>query len=375
MWVAVGVIGAAVIGGITTSMSAKASSKAATKAAAATAAANTKAAALNAAAITSAAAANAAATKYAAGQATKAAMYAARKAAEADKYAADKAEKAAAEALALQESVWQKQEEDMSPWLEAGKTGLNQLAYGMGLPGYEGDSALGESGYLQKDFEMTDFEEDPGYQFRLSEGLKALDRSASSKGNLLSGSALKGIERFGQDLASQEYQNAYNRYTGEQAWKYGQLTDISNTGLNAGANLGAAGSNYANSSGSILTGTAQQLGQNNIATANSLGNIATSTANTIGQGAINSANYIGQLGVSGANTQGQYGINTANAQANAAIAQANANASAYQGWGNALSTGINQLGQYYGSQYNSSPYYGATTNYGGTNASQWGGGR
>jgi hypothetical protein len=59
---------------------------------------------------------------------------------------------------------------------------------------------------------MSDFEADPGYGFRMSEGMKALERSAAARGGLLSGTTLKGAQRFGQDLASQEYQNAFNRY-------------------------------------------------------------------------------------------------------------------------------------------------------------------
>jgi hypothetical protein len=42
--------------------------------------------------------------------------------------------------------------------------------------------------------------------------MKALERSAAARGGLLSGTTLKGVQRFGQDLASQEYQNAFNRY-------------------------------------------------------------------------------------------------------------------------------------------------------------------
>ena len=55
---------------------------------------------------------------------------------------------------------------------------------------------------------------DPGYKFRLSEGMKALDRQAAARGGLISGNALKATQRYGQDLASQEFGNAYNRLAG-----------------------------------------------------------------------------------------------------------------------------------------------------------------
>lgn len=53
---------------------------------------------------------------------------------------------------------------------------------------------------------------DPGYGFRMSEGLKALDRQAAARGGLISGGALKAAQRYGQDVASQEFGNAFNRY-------------------------------------------------------------------------------------------------------------------------------------------------------------------
>lgn len=61
-------------------------------------------------------------------------------------------------------------------------------------------------------FTLEKFQADPGYQFRLREGLKALDQSAAARGGLLSGAHLRGVTRFGQELGSQEFGNAFNRY-------------------------------------------------------------------------------------------------------------------------------------------------------------------
>jgi hypothetical protein len=71
---------------------------------------------------------------------------------------------------------------------------------------------------------QVNLESDPGYQFRLSEGLKALDRQAAARGGLISGSALKASQRYGQDMASQEYGAAYGRALTE----YGAGVDRSN---------------------------------------------------------------------------------------------------------------------------------------------------
>jgi hypothetical protein len=57
----------------------------------------------------------------------------------------------------------------------------------------------------------------PATQFRMREGLKALDRTAAARGGLLSGAQLRGVTRYGQELGSQEYTNAFNRYQAERA--------------------------------------------------------------------------------------------------------------------------------------------------------------
>ena len=93
---------------------------------------------------------------------------------------------------------------------------------------------------------MDQFQQDPGYAFRQAEGMKALERSAAARGNLLSGSTMKGIQRFGQDLASQEYQNAFNRYQVERAARLNPLQSLMGSGQ---------------SSANVLTGAAGQLGQ------------------------------------------------------------------------------------------------------------------
>lgn len=52
---------------------------------------------------------------------------------------------------------------------------------------------------------------DPGYQFGLTQGVKARDQSAAQRGVLNTGGTLKGIDEFGQDYATQHYGDFYNR--------------------------------------------------------------------------------------------------------------------------------------------------------------------
>ena len=112
---------------------------------------------------------------------------------------------AANRAADLQYKQFQEQQATQKPFLEAGYKGENKL---LDLLGLSGNTSAQGYGSLANNFSMSDFEQDPGYAFRMSEGLKAIDRTAASRGGMLSGAALKAAGRYGQDYASNEYQNA-----------------------------------------------------------------------------------------------------------------------------------------------------------------------
>jgi len=158
--------------------------------------------------------------------------------------AANAQTQAAEAAQAAQERMFEKQVELQEPFRQAGLTAQQQI---MQLLGIGGDKGAAGYGSLAKPFGMGQFQQDPGYAFRQSEGMKALERSAAARGNLLSGSTMKGIQRFGQDLASQEYQNAFNRYQVERAARLNPLQSLMGAGQ---------------SSANVLTGAAGQAGQN-----------------------------------------------------------------------------------------------------------------
>ena len=119
-----------------------------------------------------------------------------------------------------------------------------------------------EFGSLMRDFSMADFEQDPGYEFRRTEGLKGVEGGAAARGGLLSGGALKAIQKYGQDLASQEYGNAFNRFTGQQTNKYNRLAGVVNTGQGATNQVTNAAGNLGSQMGSniIGAGNAQAAG-------------------------------------------------------------------------------------------------------------------
>lgn len=127
--------------------------------------------------------------------------------------------KSAEQATDVQREIFNRQTELQEPWRQAGVNALARMQSG--------------------DVMST---RDPSYQFRLSEGLKALDRQAAARGGLISGGALKAAQRYGQDMASQEYGNAYNRLAA--------LAGVGQTATNA---LGAAGSQYGSNVGNLMT--------------------------------------------------------------------------------------------------------------------------
>ena len=117
--------------------------------------------------------------------------------------------------------------ETQRPWLEAGSRGLGQLEEGINSgrfnvdPGQFSHKDYQEPGAYQDpgaykdpgqfgEFQF-DFEADPGYQFRLDQGMKALEGSAAARGGLISSNTGDSIQDFAQGLASQEYGDAYNR--------------------------------------------------------------------------------------------------------------------------------------------------------------------
>jgi hypothetical protein len=170
-------------------------------------------------------------------------MYAADKAAGAQKRAARDAAAATSEAaqqsIDAQERMFGKQVELQEPFRQAGLSAQNRLMDYLALS--ENKTAPGYGKYA-RDFSMADYTADPGYGFRVSEGMKALERSAAARGGLLSGATLKGIQRFGQDTASAEYLNSYNRYQTNRANQLNPLQSLMGAGqTSANALTSAAG--------------------------------------------------------------------------------------------------------------------------------------
>ena len=126
------------------------------------------------------------------------------------------------------------------PFRQGGVNALNRMQDLLGLSGNRRAPGYGS---LSKNFSMADFQADPGYAFRLSEGLKTLDRGAAARGGLISGAAVKAAQGYGQDLASQEYLNAFNRFQTNRTNLLNPLQAIAGTGQTATNTLSQAGQN------------------------------------------------------------------------------------------------------------------------------------
>jgi hypothetical protein len=142
---------------------------------------------------------------------------------------------AAANALQLQREQFEYQKELLDPYRRRGESALNRLAGVMGLDG--------QPAQPQQLLDM-----DPGYAFRLGEGMKALERVQAARGNMLSGGAIKAGQRYAQDFASGEYGNAYNR-----------LANIAGLGQTVGGQLGAAAQQFGQTAGETMSQGANAL--------------------------------------------------------------------------------------------------------------------
>ena len=159
----------------------------------------------------------------------------------ASKQAASAQSDAAAQAQGLEREQFERQVQLQAPFREAGVRALNKLE--------------GASEYTP--FGMGQFQQDPGYAFRIGEGQKALDRQAAARGGLISGGALKAAQRYGQEMGSQEYQNAFNRYQAERQAKLGPLQSLAGVGQTSVNQLGVAGQQYASGAGEAIGAGAQ----------------------------------------------------------------------------------------------------------------------
>lgn len=182
----------------------------------------------------------------------------------------------------LQQQMFERQVALQEPWRQAGQQALNRLV---------------PLATKYKPFGMQQFQQDPGYAFRLSEGMKALNQQAAARGGLMSGNALRAAQQYGQGLASQEYQNAFNRYLTEREAQLNPLQSLAGVGQTGVSNLGAAGQQYASNVGNIVMGAGAAQGNALLAAAQARGSAYKGIGQTLGGvfGQPETQNYLGGL--------------------------------------------------------------------------------
>lgn len=185
---------------------------------------------------------------------------------------------AANNAIKAQQQQAAQAREDQKPYLDAGRLAQFHIDYLQGrLPeGYtkeDIESMVNPTegfGYLNQTFDNAgiDYKQDPAYQNRLEEGQQAIERSAAARGGLLSGATQKRLNEFAQEMASNEYAKAYNRYVTEQTNLYNSLASQAGLGQK----------------------TASLLATNDRSVADQVGNYGTQGANATAAGVTGSAN-------------------------------------------------------------------------------------
>jgi hypothetical protein len=196
--------------------------------------------------------------------------------ANAAKSAAETQADSAREANALLYKMYQEQKGLQEPFRGAGITAQNRLLDLLGLSQNRGAEGFGKYG---RDFSMSDFTADPGYAFRLAEGQKTLERNAAARGGLISGGALKAATRYGQDMGSQEYQSAFNRYQTNRANQLNPLGSLLTSGQAAASNQAAAAGNYGTQAGGNITGAGAATAAGQVGSVNALTNALSSYLN------------------------------------------------------------------------------------------------
>lgn len=212
---------------------------------------------------------------------------------------------------------------NLNPYLSAGQSGIGQLGQLAG----------------NFSFNPSDLQNDPGYQFRLNQGNQAILRNASATGGTQNGGVLKALAGYNEDMAGQEYQNAYNRALSTYGTNIGSLGMLAGFGQNANSQAITAGNNF----GNVTSGNEMGAGAN-------LANIA-----------MQGNQYVGNTGLYGAQAAGNMYMEGAQGYAAGQMGAGNAWNSALGGMANA-GMGLGSIAQNGGGGLNNG-YYSSSRGY------------
>ena len=206
--------------------------------------------------------------------------------------AAREGSRAAMAGVNLQREMWEQGREDTSPWREFSQRQL---------PGY-GSAISGLSDY-SFDFDPSQVENTPGYQFRLEQGSENMMRGMRASGMRQSGGMAVDMMNYGQNYASQEYMNEYQRQLETSMANYGFRADDVNrrsTAAGMGSSAATAGMQAGVSAGAYMASGMNVAGGYNAAGIMGQNNAWTNAINSGMQ-------FAGNSGMFGSQTPGGVG--------------------------------------------------------------------
>ncbi len=163
------------------------------------------------------------------------------------------------ESAAYQKQMFDIQNEQQRPYREAGYSALKDI------------SAM--QPYFTKQFGQEDFLAgiDPSYNFRLQQGNLATTNLANQAGGLVGGNALQGLTNYGQNLASTEFGNAFNRFQTQRSNIYNNLASIAGLGQTSLGQTGQLAGTTSQGVGGAISGAGSAIGAGQVAMGNALG--------------------------------------------------------------------------------------------------------
>ena len=203
------------------------------------------------------------------------------------------------EALAQQKQMWNTTQGNEQPYRQLGAGAAGQLNYlmGEGTPGQFNDttgmtasgSSAGGFGSLNAPFTTDTFKSmSPAYQFQLQQGGQGTLNMDSNAQGALSGSALKDLQSYNQNFANSSFNNAFNQYQTQQNNVFGRLSGLATLGSSAGSNSTTGASQFAGEIGNTTSSIGASQAAGTVGAANAIsGGIQGGAGAFYGQNALN----------------------------------------------------------------------------------------
>jgi hypothetical protein len=130
----------------------------------------------------------------------------------------------------------------------------------------------------------------PGYEFRLGQGQRANLQASNATGGMVSGNALRSLQDYSQNFASDEYGKAFNQFQAGRTNIYNQLSDIAKLGLTAQQGTANAMLGTGTNIASITSGLGNAQAASQIGQANAISGAVQGVGNAASYYAMNNMN-------------------------------------------------------------------------------------